>query len=848
MSMEHNLLPDSAIQRARSDIVGVVGKYVKLEKHGKEYKGLCPFHKEKTPSFSVMPHKGAYYCFGCGAGGDAIDFVAEFEDIPFRDAVAKITGSLAPGEYRASQREAARKEQEEQWLPIAPVPPEALKSAPRDTISRKIDGVWQSFTASGRWEYTDLDGNLIGYTLRFTLPGGRKEVMPLSYCVSDKTREMAWRWLSFGKPRPLYGLAKLKRHPNAQVILVEGEKTADAAQALYEAAGIPRDKLIILAWPGGGKAIGFVDWTPLEGRSLALWPDADRHPYPDKHPLAGQEMPLLLQPGTQAMLDVAKMLPKLAKPVKIITPPADVADGWDLADPPPDGFSLLAHSKAAALVLEDFLAKHRTEESTSSAEPDGSPVSVGEAEDERRKETVRGVSAERAAVAELNKEHALVVVGDKAMVLREDRNELGVEVRYLSVAAFKLYYRNQKVAVTTENKDGSTRVRSVSVADLWLDSVERRTYKGLTFAPVGNGANGYYNLWHGFAVEPLPGSQFRNAMKCRKLLSHLKLNVCRGNKEQFRYLLAWAADMLQDPDKKKGVALVLRGGKGVGKSMFAEALSALLGGHAIKVSQMKHLIGNFNRHLADKLLVVAEETFWAGNKADVGPLQDMITSSTMTVEAKGVDAIQMRSLSRIIMITNDDWAVPASKDERRYFVLDVSDKRQKDSAYFGAMSHQLYDNDRHGLRALLSVLLNINLSKVDLRKVPETDGLRVQRTLSLDPHDQFILDALIDKHIAGVDWGWSTTVEKEAVYEAYVDAGKKRGKAHLLPRSCFAKHFIRCTDAKQTRPKVGSRRPYSWALPKWEDAVKRFEAENKVDVISMCAQDELAQSDDGYSL
>lgn len=381
MSMEHNLLPDFLVQKAKSDIVGVVGRYVKLDKHGKEYKGLCPFHNEKTPSFSVIPDKNAYYCFGCGSGGDAIDFVIDFEDIPFREAIFKITGGMAPGEQKMEPRQSVRKEQEEEWLPIVPVPAEGLKVRPMDTINRKIDGVWQSFTAAKLWAYTDLEGRLIGHVARFDLPGWRKDVIPLSYCLNSKTGEMRWRWRSFGKPRPLYGAAKLKQHPNALVILVEGEKAADAGQARYEAAGIPRDKLIVLSWPGGCKSIPFVDWTPLSGRVVVLWPDADRHRYPDRHPLAGQEMPLLLQPGTVAMLDVAKLLPELAKPVKIITPPAGATDGWDLADPPPEGFSLLAHTKAAALVLDDFLAQHRPAEAAPSVGPDADPVLVGEAEE-----------------------------------------------------------------------------------------------------------------------------------------------------------------------------------------------------------------------------------------------------------------------------------------------------------------------------------------------------------------------------------------------------------------------------------------------------------------------------------
>ena len=73
---------------ARSDIVDVVGSYVALTKKGANYFGLCPFHNEKTGSFSVSPDKQIYHCFGCGKGGSVISFIMEIENLSFPEAVA----------------------------------------------------------------------------------------------------------------------------------------------------------------------------------------------------------------------------------------------------------------------------------------------------------------------------------------------------------------------------------------------------------------------------------------------------------------------------------------------------------------------------------------------------------------------------------------------------------------------------------------------------------------------------------------------------------------------------------------------------------------------------------------
>lgn len=80
--------------RERADIVRVVSRYVQLNQKGGRYWGLCPFHGEKTPSFSVNPQRQMYYCFGCHAGGSAITFVMEMEHLEFKEAVTQLAGEV----------------------------------------------------------------------------------------------------------------------------------------------------------------------------------------------------------------------------------------------------------------------------------------------------------------------------------------------------------------------------------------------------------------------------------------------------------------------------------------------------------------------------------------------------------------------------------------------------------------------------------------------------------------------------------------------------------------------------------------------------------------------------------
>jgi len=89
-------IPPSFIDNllARIDIVEVIERHVPLKAKGKDHLGLCPFHQEKTPSFTVNRQRQFYYCFGCGAGGSAINFVMQYQNLDFVGAVEELAASL----------------------------------------------------------------------------------------------------------------------------------------------------------------------------------------------------------------------------------------------------------------------------------------------------------------------------------------------------------------------------------------------------------------------------------------------------------------------------------------------------------------------------------------------------------------------------------------------------------------------------------------------------------------------------------------------------------------------------------------------------------------------------------
>ncbi len=108
--------------RARVPLAGIVGRRVKLARRGREYSGLCPFHNEKTPSFTINEDKGFFHCFGCGAHGDVIGFVMQTEGLSFPEAVERLAGEAGLDVPRPSPEARAAAERQATLL-------EALEAA-----------------------------------------------------------------------------------------------------------------------------------------------------------------------------------------------------------------------------------------------------------------------------------------------------------------------------------------------------------------------------------------------------------------------------------------------------------------------------------------------------------------------------------------------------------------------------------------------------------------------------------------------------------------------------------------------------------------------------------------------
>lgn len=217
------------------------------------------------------------------------------------------------------------------WVPVLPAP----EDAPALPRAHPVLGLPERV-----WTYRDAAGQVMGYVYRFRTSEGGKEVLPLVWARHVKSGKTEWRWLSWAEPRPLYGLDRLAARPEATVLLVEGEKCADVG-------GAELDDLVVVSWPGGGKAVDKIDWSPLHGRKVVQWPDCDaqREPLGKAEKAAGlvpEAKPILpaeKQPGIKAMDRIAVHLSSgQSKLWRMEIPaPGEKPSGWDIADAVEEG-------------------------------------------------------------------------------------------------------------------------------------------------------------------------------------------------------------------------------------------------------------------------------------------------------------------------------------------------------------------------------------------------------------------------------------------------------------------------------------------------------------------------------
>jgi hypothetical protein len=363
----------------------------------------------------------------------------------------------------------------------------------------------------------------------------------------------------------------------------------------------------------------------------------------------------------------------------------------------------------------------------------------------------------------------------------------------------------------------------------WFNTAQR--YEGFIFDPSVDPSKTVgtkYNLWKGFSYLPDANGN------CDLFLDHIKNVVCNRNVSLYEYVMTWFAQMVQQPTHRPGIVLALRGEQGTGKSIIGQVVSKLYGDAALSVNKIDQLTCRFNGHLAGRIFIVGEETLWGGDKTSDSELKSFITDPKLQIEEKGRAQYTIDNHAHILLTSNSDWMAPVGLGDRRYCVLDVSNKHRQDHAYFGAIWKQL--EEENGYAKLLHTLTNYDISKIKLYEIPDTEARQEQIEEGISVVNKFVLDSLRHDTVHFSPFLWlkdeELTILRSEAYQRFKFWARDNSvPIAFITETRFTKDLVKLFGIEiKDRIMVNGERPYIYRLPDRETAKAIFTKKTGIDL------------------
>ncbi len=335
-------------------------------------------------------------------------------------------------------------------------------------------------------------------------------------------------------------------------------------------------------------------------------------------------------------------------------------------------------------------------------------------------------------------------------------------------------------------------------------------HNGLEFNPAGTTA-GFLNLWVGPTIAPKAGQW--------PLIQGFLLEViCAGNREHYAYLIAYIAQALQRPWEKPGITLILMGGQGIGKGTLGRILRSIWQSTYLHVYKTANVTGSFNADLERAFIVFLDEALFAGDRASSDALKSLITEEVIHINEKHQPSRQIKSYHRFVIATNSEHVKHTDRDDRRDFVLRVSEARKGDADFWLTLDAEM---QKGGIAAMAHDLLAMDLSGFNVRAKPNTGELVEQKLLSLDPVARYWYELLQGE--SRDDEEWPDFIRTEAIIRGATELAGKR-----LYRNPSASETVKavlkmCPSARKGQKQDSLSRGRGLHLPSLEVARAEFE-------------------------
>lgn len=660
------------------------------------------------------------------------------------------------------------------------------------------------------WDYRDKNGNLLFRTCRFIIPQNdgkeKKEDRPLSY-RQYANGQKRWAWAGLDKPRPLYGLDRLAQKPEANVIVCEGEKSTDAATAIFP------DHVAVTSPNGAGNS-HHADWKPLQGRTITIWPDNDPE-------------------GQNYAQSVARAVKKTGcKSVSIVQIPEDFPPKWDLADTPPEGWTeeqiinLLDDAIPVIDPLENLIERSSQDVGEAYKPEVLSALLSLKKEDLPSYMTLRGrlkkagigiTMLDEALQSHAHESGELGVDPDHLDFARDVVSVIGSE-NILSTDTHVWKWDNQGVwkslphievkqnvqNILAESHDGITKGLVDSVADVLKTEIYAKEHEWNKNIAAVNVQNGELS-WNGseWILSPHCREHFRTTQipvmydpqaDCPRFHQFLdEVFQPDNDKEQkAQALLEMMGYSLMSHARNERFALLVGSGAN-GKSVVLEVIKALLGAGNVCAVQPSQFGNKFQRaHLHMKLANLVTEIPEGAEIADA-ELKAIVSGELTTAEHKNQNPFDFSPFATCWFGTNH---MPHTRDFsdalfRRAMVIPFN---RKFVAGIDA-DPQLKDKLTEELSGILNLSLAAFSNVIRTGNFTEPQSCKDAKQewrLEADQVAQFTNDKCVIEPLQ--------EVSSQALYKEYEDWAEESGITRKLGRKNFTSRLVRlgCTLGKGT--------------------------------------------------
>ncbi len=352
----------------------------------------------------------------------------------------------------------------------------------------------------------------------------------------------------------------------------------------------------------------------------------------------------------------------------------------------------------------------------------------------------------------------------------------------------------------------------------WVDP-STLVYNAVAFSPLKTPPT-TLNYWTGPTINPKAG----NWLLIFEFLLHV---ICDGDQRLCAYLFRYIAHMLQKPEEKPGIIIVMLGRQGTGKGVFFSLLRAIWSRTTLLVQDVDQVLGRFNAALERHFVVCMDEALFSGDKKAIEHLKSLVTEPQCRIENKYQPGRNIDSYHRFFAASNNDHFAQVDQDDRRFLFLRISSARQGDSQYFTKLAKAIQDENVIG--AMVHDLLQLDISKFNVRNRPKTKEHLSQKLQSLTGFERYWYELLTtgilsQDQYSATRWNdpdFVSTNEFIRCFRQYdKNAERYRTTQSHVVSACIDKF---CPSAIKTRRKSGGIQGRGYHLPHIDIARQEFD-------------------------